>query len=278
MKNVFNMDMTNNPDNERIDGAQFITQTLDPVLLQQVDRIADQAQEQEDKAELPLVLRILRGLAGICALICVGGLVKALGKVTFLEGFHNAPGVYIIGGIALIVWAVLAVWSRARARKVSSSPEQAALERDAEQIAQAALTDLGVPEDAKKIDVLYRVYHVKNGKEKSDLDYINDEKWVYRSPDALCIADVRTVVSIPISSVISTEVRKKRVRMMQWNKEQAPNSAEYKPYRVTKNDGVYYIRSCTALRIHDVFGDYEILILNYDADTVCGMLNLSVDV
>ena len=65
MKNVFNMDMTNNPDNERIDGAQFITQTLDPVLLQQVDRIADQAQEQEDKAELPLVLRILRGLAGI---------------------------------------------------------------------------------------------------------------------------------------------------------------------------------------------------------------------
>lgn len=66
--------------------------------------------------------------------------------------------------------------------------------------------------------------------------------------------------------------------MMQWNKEQAPNSAEYKPYRVTKNDGVYYIRSCTALRIHDVFGDYEILIPNYDADTVCGMLNLSVDV
>ena len=48
MKNVFNMDITNNPDNERIDGAQFITQTLDPVLLQQVDRIADQAQEQED--------------------------------------------------------------------------------------------------------------------------------------------------------------------------------------------------------------------------------------
>lgn len=131
MKNVFNVDMTNNPDNERIDGVQFITQTLDPVLLQQVDRIADQAQEQEDKAELPLVLRVLRGLAGICALICVGGLVKALGKVTFLEGFHNAPGVYIIGGIALIVWAVLAVWSRARARKVSSSPEQAALERDA---------------------------------------------------------------------------------------------------------------------------------------------------
>lgn len=243
MKNVFNVDITNNPDNERIDGVQFITQTLDPVLLQQVDRIADQAQEQEDKAELPLVLRVLRGLAAICALICVGGLVKALGKVTFLEGFHNAPGVYIIGGIALIVWAVLAVWSRARARKVSSSPEQAALERDAEQIVQAALTDLGVPEDAKRIDVLYRVYHVKNGKEKSDLDYINDEKWVYRSPDALCIADVRTVVSIPISSVIGTEVRKKRVRMMQWNKEQAPNSAEYKPYRVTENDGVYYIRS-----------------------------------
>ena len=54
MKNVFNVDMTNNPDNERIDGAQFITQTLDPVLLQQVDRIADQVQEQEDKAELPL--------------------------------------------------------------------------------------------------------------------------------------------------------------------------------------------------------------------------------
>lgn len=50
MKNVFNVDMTNNPDNERIDGVQFITQTLDPVLLQQVDRIADQAQEQEDKA------------------------------------------------------------------------------------------------------------------------------------------------------------------------------------------------------------------------------------
>lgn len=29
MKNVFSVDMTNNPDNERIDGVQFITQTLD---------------------------------------------------------------------------------------------------------------------------------------------------------------------------------------------------------------------------------------------------------
>lgn len=278
MKNVFSVDVTTNPDNERIDGAQFITQTLDPALLQQVNRIADQAQEQEEKAELPLVLRVLRGLAGICAFLCIGGIVKALAKVTFLEGFHNAPGIYITGGIALIVWAALAVWSRARVRKVSSSPEQAALERDADQIVQAALTDLGVPEDAKKIDVLYRVYHVKNGKEKSDLDYINDEKWVYRSADMLCLADVRAVVSIPISSVIGTEVRKKRVRMMQWNKEQAPNSAEYKPYRVTENDGAYYIRSCTALQIHDVFGDYEILIPNYDADTVCEMLNLSVGV
>lgn len=92
MKNVFNVDITNNPDNERIDGVQFITQTLDPVLLQQVDRIADQAQEQEDKAELPLVLRVLRGLAAICALICVGGLVKALGKVTW-EG-------HIFGGVS----------------------------------------------------------------------------------------------------------------------------------------------------------------------------------
>lgn len=54
MKNVFNMDMTNNPDNERIDGAQFITQTLDPVLLQQVDRIADQGKNKRIKRNCPL--------------------------------------------------------------------------------------------------------------------------------------------------------------------------------------------------------------------------------
>lgn len=67
MKNVFNMDMTNNPDNERIDGAQFITQTLDPVLLQQVDRIADQAQERKNK-------RIKRNCP-LCCAFCAALLV-----------------------------------------------------------------------------------------------------------------------------------------------------------------------------------------------------------
>lgn len=281
MKNVFSIDLTNNPDNECIDGARFITRTLDPVLLQQVDRIADQAESQEEKAELPNVLRILRTIAGLCALICVGGLVKALGKVTFLEGFHNAPGIYIGGGAALVIWAVLAIWTCVRTHKVNSSPEQVALDRDAEQIVQAALADLEVPADAQKADVLCRVYHVKNGKEKSELpmvDYINEEKWVYCSGDDLCFADVRAVVSIPVSAITGSEIRSKRVRVPEWNKEQAPNAAEYKPYRVAENNGVYFIRTHTALQIHDVFGDYEILIPNYDTDTVCGMLHLSVDV
>lgn len=41
---------------------------------------------------------------------------------------------------------------------------------------QAALTDLEVPSYAQKVDVLWRSYRVKNGKEKSKLtmaDYIN---------------------------------------------------------------------------------------------------------
>lgn len=280
MKNIFSVDLTNNPDNERIDGAQFITRTLDPALLQQVDRIADQAEVQEEKAELPKGLRILRMIAGLCAFLCIGGLVKALGKVTFVEGFHNAPGIYIVGGAALVIWAVLAIWTRVRTHKVSISSEQAALDRDAEQIVQAALTDLEVPSDARKVDVLWRAYRVKNGKEKSKLpmvDYINEEKWVYCSGEDLCFADVRTVVSIPVSAISGTEIRSKRVRVPEWNKEQAPNAKAYKPYRVTQNDGVYFIRTHTALQIHDVFGDYEILIPNYDADAVCGMLQLPVD-
>ena len=102
---------------------------------------------------------------------------------------------------------------------------------------QAALTDLEVPSYAQKVDVLWRSYRVKNGKEKSKLtmaDYINEEKWVYCSGDDLCFADVRTVVSIPVSAIAGTEIRSKRVRVPEWNKEQAPNAKEHEPYRVTK--------------------------------------------
>lgn len=102
---------------------------------------------------------------------------------------------------------------------------------------QAALTDLEVPSYAQKVDVLWHSYRVKNGKEKSKLtmaDYINEEKWVYCSGDDLCFADVRTVVSIPVSAIAGTEIRSKRVRVPEWNKEQAPNAKEHEPYRVTK--------------------------------------------
>lgn len=59
-------------------------------------------------------------------------------------------------------------------------------------------------------------------------------KWVYCSGDDLCFADVRTVVSIPVSAIAGTEIRSKRVRVPEWNKEQAPNAKEHEPYRVTK--------------------------------------------
>ena len=62
----------------------------------------------------------------------------------------------------------------------------------------------------------------------------------------------------------------------EWNKAQAPNAPEYRPYRVSENNGIYIIREHTALQIHDVFGDYEIRIPNYDMDAIRTMLDLPI--
>lgn len=62
----------------------------------------------------------------------------------------------------------------------------------------------------------------------------------------------------------------------EWNKAQAPNAPEYRPYRVTENNGIYIIREHSVLQIHDIFGNYEIRIPNYDMDAIRTILDLSI--
>ncbi len=280
MKNVFNVDLTNNPDNERIDGAQFITRTLDPVLRQQIDAMADQIDAFEEKVQLPPALRITRYIAEAAMFLLIIVFVKLFRQGSIEPGFQSAPWLYIGVTVAAVVFYTLTVWTKRLEKRAVKSPEQERIDADSDQLMRSALADLEVPEDAQKIDILYNFYKIKNGKEKRTstiVDYVNDVRWVYCMDSTLCLASLREIVSIPMDEIVHVEIRTKRTCLLDWNKDELPTSEIYKPYKITENSSFYYIRSYTALQIHDVFGDYEILIPNYDADAVCGMLHLSVD-
>ena len=234
---LWGVNVTQNKKNEIANGRELIVATISKKV--NLEEVQDRAEELERKASLPKPWGFVKWVCGFIALVMAGGIVKGVAKVGFEQAMQNAPILLAIFAVCTVVFVVLKIWGNRRNNAVMQSTEVEQLDADVQETLGLAYGELGVPEDAVKMDAFVFRYKEKNGKisirSMGFFEFINVEVRAYVKDEALCLADTESVYAIPLKSLCDIQTVKKTAMFQGWNKELLPNDKSFKPYHVGVN-------------------------------------------
>lgn len=238
MRPFWGIDLTRNKKNDRRDGDLFIVASASSEKAGQFADTVIRADAAKEKTKLPLPLRIVQYVFGMTALICMLSIFRA--EVSFAEAYSNAPGVFWAAGICLVLFCVLALLSKWKSSNALVREENAAVSAKMDTLASGLFAELGVPANAKTVDVLSFRYVLKNGKPivKADgfAEYQNLACKVYTVDDMLYLADPLHKYAFLLSEIQGIRTVKKQVSFMEWNKPYHFTEEPYKAYRIRTNE------------------------------------------
>ncbi len=279
MTNFFGLNVTKKAPSERFDGMAFCVRTASPEQSDEVDRFRRRNEEFERNTAFPFPLRIIHFLSKLIAFILIVSIIRA--DVSFAEGYRNAPYFYWTLLISLLVWIGVFLYRRQYLKEKQTEIEEqlAAHLANAELIYRRTMQHLSIPEDAASMDALAEHYVIKNGKPKHKNvgtgGYFNLDMFAYRENNCLYLANLETVLEIPLSSLNSMMMDKKKYCISPWNKSEPPFSERYAPYKIVNNQFDQYFVRCCRIEIRDARGDFFILIPEYEVPLFTQLTGLS---
>lgn len=257
------IDLTENKHNEQMNGAEFLVQTPSEALRHALAASSEKAESTVSRSKLPIPFRVIQYICGFAALLIGGAILNA--EVSFAEGYRNAAWLYWTAGICGILWGILWLFSKHKAKSVLETDESARTFSHLEGVTQAIYQELGVPDNAKTVDVLFFFYKRKGGEiklvEKSiAAQYFNPEFRLFADTDQVYLANLDGKYAFPRSSLRQLHTEKKHIRIAAWNKEEAHNKGIYKRYKLTTdNYGCIHCRQYHILEVDhlgETFGVY----------------------
>ena len=239
MKPFLGIDLTENKHNEQMNGTEFLVQTPSDALQQALAASSEKAESTVSRSRLPVPFRVMQYICGLAALLIGGAILNA--EVSFAEGYRNAAWLYWTAGVCAVTWGILWLLSRRRARSVLETEESTQTFSHLEGVTQAIYLELGVPDNAKTVDVLFFFYKHKNGERKLvektiAAQYFNPEFKLFADSDQIYLANLDGKYAFPRASVRQLHTIKKHIRIAAWNKEEAHNKGIYKRYKLTTDN------------------------------------------
>jgi hypothetical protein len=133
--------------------------------------------------------------------------------------------------------------------------------------AQASLFE--IPENAKKLDVFYNYYTVKDGKRtvetESVFEYSFGEYTYFHDKENLYFTDVQAKYAIPFSSIKDLKLIESETTFDLWDKDEDMDDPKYEKYDIyDKTEDCISINSYAELYISDNNGDYKIVVPGYE--------------
>lgn len=273
MKNIFGVDMTLSEENAIIDGQVFLSAQIPEEQQKAIDGFEEDAEELNEKAQLPKPLRALKTVAGMVALLCLLIFARLLDD----EGTEPLYWLLIPAAVGGAVFLLLFVLERRRGRDMMESRDFARFEETADRVDRESRAILGIPADAASIDIFGYAYKLKKGKEKpvtTLFDYINLDLFVFRDGDALCLADHTNKYTFPLAALTGIRRIDKRVRFPEWNKAEAHHKEPYKSFKIGYYDEVYSVKPYYALDMLHDGEEYTLLFPSYELATVENLTGL----
>lgn len=187
-------------------------------------------------------------------------------------------GLVIIGGLILL-------FRHLKVKKTKEDETEDKLNIKVEHLLKECYEQLNIPIDALKIDIISTKYHTnKKGEHKFANQNlfipINEETSWFIEEDSLFIADLISVIKIPLNSIKALKEIDKRILLRQWNKEESFNSEKYKSYKIKpQNAGLFLIaKTYYSLEFNVDNEEYNILVPKYDLNNLLKLLPLKIEV
>lgn len=242
MKPFLGIDITENKKNEEFNGTEFLSAKTSSISAEAFEGAAANANDILKKAQLPLPVRIIHWICGFSAfalLFSIADSVIENDNLTLAAAYHNAPWMFWTAGICLVVWIILTIFSRNKAKEVLGSDENDRISSNMDNASKNIFAELDVPSSAKDVDILSFVYKNKNGTpkpvSKGPTKYFNFIFKVYADSEKIYLANLDGKYEIPFSSLRMISTYKKNVSVPSWNKDTPYNKGEYKQYKLYKD-------------------------------------------
>ncbi|MBQ8928384.1 MAG: hypothetical protein IJ055_08970 [Oscillospiraceae bacterium] len=282
MTNLFGINITESKENAAIDGEVFCTRSIRADQEEEIRQILEEGEVLEKKSSLPLPLSLIKGICLFAWEILLLGIIKSWGDGTPLaQGYRNAPWIFWACPVCFVVWLVLMLISKRRKQRTEAGSAYQQNDAHAQKLLQSIMKTLGVPDDAKQIDVLAERYVMKNGAPKRRnsgmTQYVNLSLFAYIRKGQLCLADAGSVWEIPLSSLRSVAPGRKRVSFPDWTKPEPYDAAVYKPYGITANQFGAFFARYYRVEISDVRGEFYLLIPEYDSMAFMELTSMHAD-
>ena len=161
-------------------------------------------------------------------------------------------------------------------KKLSESEEYTNILDNTMEIYNKSLKELMIPDEHLSIDVLCYLYNEKDNKLKK-YNYICLATNVFIEDESLCLADLECVLKISLNDIKEVRRLKKKYTFVNWVKNDKPKHNKYKGYKVVVQNNMLYTVSCYQIVINSAFGDYEILIPEYEIDSIKKLLDVNIN-
>ena len=116
MKPFLGINLSSDEDNELLNGHEFLVAKPSAILTDALDAVSGKTQKIVKKSQLPLPLRVVMYACELIALIIIGGLLRA--DVSPAESYHNAPWLYWLCAVCVIIGVLLFILGKRKERQV----------------------------------------------------------------------------------------------------------------------------------------------------------------
>jgi hypothetical protein len=279
MKNIFGIRKEKGFDYD-INGNQFKVNQISQELENKLNETSNWMQTLNKNAKLPSGLNFLKTFGFIVFLVIGFSLFRA--ETTLEESYQNAPYIFFIGAIAILLF--LGLWLYEKARKKAALKEETVeeMKQKVDQVLKETTDYLDIPSDAISIDVFAYTYKLNDeGNEVINTSkmfhYMNQPLYFYIKNDMLYFADHFNVYAVSLDSITSIETIDKKATVYGWNKEIPFNQEPYKSYKIRANQfNVFFIKPYYQVLIEDMTGDYYFYIPHYELEALNALIQKPV--
>ena len=251
MKPFLGINITEDKENERFNGDEFIVKRASPMLLQEYEKATD--------SSMKLLLSGLRQNMPNIVLMCVFGIgFTAAGSIIsslankwdngLRQVYDTVPWLIWLAGALLIGMLVFAFKVFKAAKKIREDEELAQIDSKTDSLAALIFAAMGVPSDAADVEILSFRYEVRDGEpiaQKSKgmtAAYDNLAYKAYVADGKLFLADVESLYAFPMDELRAIRTIKEKISIPVWLKDTEPDKGQYKQYklRVDKEGDVHF--------------------------------------
>ncbi len=288
MKPIFGVDITQNRKNTKITGTEFMSASVSASAQANFDSQKDEIDQISSKGKLPkwvLGIALALYIYGFFAIMMI---LRASEDVEFAKIFDKVPWLIISGVLCLALGGIIHFISKKKEEKVSMENNLGYKYDTLSRQMNKMFSELGVPVDAKDVDVLVFCYKMKKGQPRAAVTspfsgamtpFNNISLKMYAKDGSLCIADYESVYSFSLYELLSIKTVSKRIAVPNWNKNETYNKGIYKKYKITRDNryGLTYFKPYHILEIERMGEKYGLYFPCYELPAIEELTGIKAD-